>query len=313
VTARVTIGVAVVLAVTACTGDDGATRELDDADRTAIESEAEPEVEVVAGETEGVELAQPYAGELTFVLPENCGVPVEEQRVESDGTEVDLAYTLTFDAQGMEGRATVVTVDEIDVQQVLVEGLERPAGSVDPVVFERPSLVVEANGQIGGIVGTEELVARLPIPPDAAPMVARGLELDMSDQVWDLPIGVWADLGTIEELESDLAIESPTGRRLIGTVWSEGTVGDLAVLNLVAQHAPDDVEAAVAASFPELAPAIGQAEVAIGDVVEVITDPTTLWPRSVSLDRVAESRIGTDVVRRSEHRSLQFDWAASDC
>src|SRR5690606_15181713 len=157
--------------------------------------------------------------------------------------------------------------------------------------------------------GADELVERLPIDPAARPFVRQGLAVDVTEKVWNVAFGLWAAWRTIDAPETTAVVEEGTDRERQVTVTSVGTDGGLAALRYDPAHGPDAAEAAVASSFPELAGAFATMALGLHDRAEVVTDPTTLWPTSTFLERVAEVDDGTEVIRRFERRSTAFDWA----
>src|SRR5690606_15602815 len=225
------LGLALLTALAACSAGGGADGDADgDAGGPAQERQASttrPPADPgpVAGDLDAAELGQPFLGELTFELPVDCTVGVAEHREESDGTEIELRYHLTFTAEGDDA---LVAIDDIEVERVVMGGTETPAALVDTVVFERPALLVDRDGQAVGVRGADELVERLPIDPAARPFVRQGLAVDVTEKVWNVGFGLWAAWRTIDAPETTAVVEEGTDRERQVTVTSVGTDGGLA-------------------------------------------------------------------------------------
>ncbi len=280
----------------------------------------------VAGSLDLAALGEPYLGPLQFVRPVDCTVTVTES-VDQDGSTGELAYTLRF-------------VGERDLSVMSWEGMTMTSVNGDPVPasaaneliagFLLPSLVVNDAAEVVEVRGLEELaeaIAEADPESDSAVVADPGF-LDLLAQVaisqyWDSWFRIWAQWVQVEQPTEDWIFEGPDGSDQEATVRSLGRTSDGLValryetsltgpsLQTIMGEFIDslafDVDAdSAAARFSEI-------DASADYLIEVVTDPETLWPRSV----LSERRVRIEFEGRSEiqteRRLSVLDWASSDC
>jgi hypothetical protein len=296
------------LVLAACTSDgsDGS-----DGSDEPTSSTAAPDLDVVAGESDGATLGPPHLGDLTLDLPVDCTVRIEESVISFSGREYDITHDLTFSSEA-DGNVLVTRVNP-EVTRVILGGRDIGAGGEGDLRLARlPSVVVDASGQVVDLRGLEELMAEAdPVTDEVLPAIEARYISDAIDKSWHTWVGAWADWGTIEEPTEQRELEDGTEVPLSFSFTSVGTTGrGLAVLRASADIDQERLEAVVG-ELPD--GALDGAEVDGSIFTEVVTDPATLRPASAVYEHEVVLTQDGQVAETIERRAVQFDWASSDC
>lgn len=319
------------LALGACGADDADTGAATDESPTSQTTDPPesstttepPSNEVRAGSIDEDLLGAPFLGDLTFVAPVDCAVPIEEV-VLKGGSTAELTYTLSFTAtaDGTSVAFEDMTVHEIDGQPVPADQQEFAAAT-----FRLPSFVVDSDGLLVEVTGVEELVESIAaLDPDiAAGLSTPGLVATIEDLVaskyWLVWVGFWANWAVIEEPVETGVDES---RDVEFVVESLGTTDDgLAALRVTSEiEGPQFVEAMQSviegilpadATTEETVEALASAQGSLRDRFEVVTDPKTLRPASTYVERDVDLTVDGGSGSQLESRSATFGWDRSDC
>lgn len=277
----------------------------------------------LAGSLDEATLEPPHLGDLAFVPPRDCSVPARE-RSEQDGRSVQVGYQVRF---ADDGDLIVISYEDLEILEV--EGRQpspMEQASLASVAL-MPSIVVDPGGAFVEVRGTRDLIeALLGDDPSAGQVLDDpAYEALMSEvtrrQFWDNWIGLWLDWGRFDEAveEGDWSIEPEVTTPML--MSSLGTTPDgLAALRQEITIEGELLSTAYAAIYAQLlTPGTDPEEAAqridgqMRIFVEVVTEPETLRPHSVSSFQDVSLELDGLTQGRTEHRVTELDWDASDC
>jgi hypothetical protein len=267
------------------------------------------------------ELGAAYIGPLTFGWSAGCTVPVAET-VNRRGRTAELNYGL-----GIVADPAGLLISFVDMTVLTIDGEIVPPGVADRAVaaFVLPSFVVDHEGTVVEIRGTEEMIADLiALMPEMAPMAGpefvAAIEASVASKYWESWGGFWAGFGSIDEVRFETTADIPSGNATVETnvvIESLGTnaAGDV-VLRVQQIAEGDDLLNATATMMDELGAADTGALFTTARrvvTIDTTTDPHTLRPRTVSLTIDLEIGSGVESRRQVETHDWTFDWSAPEC
>ncbi len=280
----------------------------------------------VAGSLDPAALGEPYLGPLRFVRPVDCTVTVAES-VDQDGATAELAYELRF-----AGERDLSVMSWEGMTMTSVDGDPVPASVANELLagFLLPSLVVNDAAEVVEVRGFEELaeaIARL--DPESDPAVASDPGfLDLMGQVaiskyWDSWFRIWSLWAKVEEPTEDWIFEGPDGSDQEATLRSLGRTSDgLVALRYETSLTGSSLQAsmdefidslAIEADVDSAGARFSEIDGSVDYLIEVVTDPATLWPRSVLSERRVRIEFESRSEIQTERRLSVLDWASSDC
>jgi hypothetical protein len=283
---------------------------------------AGPDVVPLAGSIHESFLGEPYLGPLTYRVFPRCAVPVRET-VEKNGATAKIEYRLRFTPEGDR-----IVMAWTDMEILTIDGMPVFDSSAEAagVAFLMPEIVVDAAGRAVEVRGMADVIEQMDaIEPGVAemlgsPQMLAALESRVVERYWYSWAGIWAEWGSFEEPIEEAAYIDEAGDQQTFTMTSMGTIGDeLAAFSLFRVVEGDDLRETLGAATElvsgESLPGLAGADVRgqMTDTVEVVTDPTTLWPRSVVVERRVNATVDGESVSRKERRVSVLDWDASDC
>ena len=277
----------------------------------------------VAGSIHESFLGEPYLGPLTYRPFPRCAVLVREA-VEKNGATAKIEYLLRFTPEGDR-----IVMAWTDLEILTIDGMPvvDSAAEAAAVAFLTPEIVVDDAGRAVEVRGMADVIEQMDaVQPGVAeflgsPQMLAALESRVVERYWYAWAGIWAEWGSFEEPIEEAAYTDEAGDQQTFTMTSMGTVGDeLAAFSLLRVVEGDDLLEMLGAAV-ELADLGGNLPIVTGvdaagqmtDTVEVVTDPITLWPRSVVVERRINATIDGESVSRKERRESVLDWDASDC
>jgi hypothetical protein len=295
------------------------------AETTTTTIEIPPSDGVIAGAIDEQDLGEPYIGELAFVAPLNCSVPVSETILEA-GSTVRLEYIVVFTDEGETvsfGDSGMLAV-ELDGEPV-TESEQSRLGNL----HEIPTFVMADDGGLEDIRIVEFLDNMAAMQPSLTGLSAEPGFVDLiadlfQDKYWTPWYGFWINWGQIAERVETTPLMVSATASVPAAVTSLGTTEHgLAAVRAEFSLADEPARANLRELFADWIPGeatpeerdriIAGTKVQIDRTLESVLDPHTLRPHSVWSRRDVSMTVDGQTTQVEEERSTTFDWAASDC